>query len=50
VAAGAEVAAVRADLERLRFGAASTWQEPEAIFRRAREAVRVRARRPITRS
>lgn len=50
VAAGAELAAVRAGLERLRFGAASTWQEPEAIFRRAREAVRVRARRPITRS
>jgi len=46
----ADSAAVRADLERLRFGAALTWGEPQAVFRRARAAVRMRARRPVTRS
>jgi hypothetical protein len=37
-------ALVVAELQRLRFGARASWQEPKGIFRRARRAVR-RARR-----
>lgn len=40
----AAATAVRAELERLRYGPQSTWPEPEAIFRRAREVVRARGR------
>jgi transglutaminase-like putative cysteine protease len=38
-------AEVRAQLERLRFGARATWTEPEKIFRRARAALREARRR-----
>ena len=39
-----EARLVRAELERLRFGARATWPEPEAVFRRARQAVRAARR------
>ncbi|MBI5771306.1 MAG: DUF3488 domain-containing protein [Verrucomicrobia bacterium] len=44
----AECAAVRGELQRLRFGARVTWPEPEGVFRRARRALREarRERRP----
>ena len=38
----AEVATVRAELERLRFGARTTWTHPEGVLRRARGMVRAR--------
>ena len=37
--------AVMEELQRLRFGAPATWPEPEAVFRRARQAVRELRRR-----
>ncbi|MEY2879853.1 MAG: hypothetical protein RLZZ15_2233 [Verrucomicrobiota bacterium] len=43
-AGAAERDAVRADLERLRFGARATWAEPAGIFRRARRVVRAARR------
>jgi transglutaminase-like putative cysteine protease len=36
----AVIAPVVADLQRVRFGARETWPEPEAVFRRARQALR----------
>ena len=42
---GPETARVIDDLQRLRFGARATWPEPEAVFRRARVAVRAERRR-----
>jgi transglutaminase-like putative cysteine protease len=47
--APAEATAVRAELERLRYGPPATWPEPEAVFRRARDAVKARGRRVLTR-
>lgn len=35
---------LRAELERLRYGPRATWLQPEAIFRRARRAVKARGR------
>ena len=46
---GPEIAAVRAELERLRFGPRATWTAPETIFRRARGALKARQRAGITR-
>jgi hypothetical protein len=43
-AEGSETRAVRAELERLRFGPRVTWPEPEAVFRRARQALRAARR------
>ncbi|MEO6874754.1 MAG: DUF3488 and transglutaminase-like domain-containing protein [Opitutaceae bacterium] len=40
-----EVQQVRAELERLRFGARATWPEPEPVFRRAQRALRAARRR-----
>jgi hypothetical protein len=37
-----EGAELRVELERLRYGPQATWTQPEAIFRRARRAVKVR--------
>ncbi|MBL9189017.1 MAG: DUF3488 domain-containing protein [Opitutaceae bacterium] len=46
-----EHAAVRADLQRLRFGPRASWSRPEAVFRRARQTVRTsRPRARVTRS
>ncbi|MDD2762670.1 MAG: transglutaminaseTgpA domain-containing protein [Opitutaceae bacterium] len=47
-AAGAPVNAggVWADLQRLRYGSRETWPEPQAVFRRARRALRAE-RRPL---
>jgi hypothetical protein len=42
--ARAELAAVIADLERLRYGRRETWPEPGAVFRRARQARRAARR------
>jgi hypothetical protein len=36
-----EVGAVVGELQRLRFGARASWQEPEQVFRQARQAWRV---------
>lgn len=36
----AELAAARAELERLRFGPRESWPEPPAVFRRVRQALR----------
>jgi hypothetical protein len=38
-----EGGAVLADLQRLRYGSRSTWPKPQAVFRRARRAMRGRA-------
>ena len=40
-----EVARTRAELQRLRFGARETWQEPAAVLRRARGVARTMRRR-----
>lgn len=37
---------VRADLQRLRFGAPGTWPEPERVFRQARQVSRTARRQP----
>lgn len=41
-----EVRAVRADLERIRYGRRETWPDPPAVFRRARQARRQARRDP----
>lgn len=38
---------VRQDLQRLRFGSAATWPEPEHVFRQARQVSRAARRRTI---
>lgn len=43
-AEGAALSAVRADLERLRYGPRSTWPNPPAVFRRARQVLRAAKR------
>jgi hypothetical protein len=43
-AAPRAVADVVAELQRLRFGARSTWPDPEPVFRRARQALRAARR------
>ena len=43
-----EMKRARAELQRLRFGASSTWPEPETVFRRARHAAREARRRRVT--
>ena len=47
-----EVCAVVGELQRLRFGARTTWPAPEPVFRRARQAWRAQrsARRRVSRS
>lgn len=39
-------AAMRAELQRLRFGPRASWTQPEAVFRRARKTCRVARPRP----
>ena len=46
---GPEIVAVRAELERLRFGPRATWTAPEAVFRRARGVVKAQRRARISR-
>ena len=48
--ASGELRAVVTELERVRYGARETWAEPEAVFRRARDAVRAAGREQVTRS
>jgi hypothetical protein len=43
---GPETARAAADLQRLRFGPRPTWPQPEAVFRRARQAWRAAGSRP----
>ncbi len=40
-----EFGGVREELQRVRFGARATWQPPEKLFRRARQAIRAARRR-----
>ena len=44
-AAGADKAAVRADLERLRYGPRECWPEPMAVFRRAKRTLKTGSRK-----
>jgi hypothetical protein len=41
---GQALAAVRADLRRLRYGRRETWPEPHGVFKRARQARRMAGR------
>ena len=43
--AGPDVAAVVAELQRVRFGPRETWAEPAGVFRRARQTLRAARRR-----